>query len=217
MPRFLHIVPLINNFRCIRDVGGPSEWAINEQFFSIQGEGYWTGTPSWFIRLQGCSVGCPWCDSKDTWQTSQKTTALADILRGLPYDANHVVVTGGEPFEQDIHRLLTCLWSEGRSVQIETSGCYDVYGPGWITVSPKFFKPLSQQALRAASEIKQVVAIEDDIRRLREEVMPYVNQFVHVYLQPVSNGSRAINLCIDACKRYGYKLSLQTHKFIGVR
>jgi 7-carboxy-7-deazaguanine synthase len=214
--RWVRVMPL-QDFRCIQDVGGVSAWSINEQFFSIQGEGYWTGTPAWFIRLQGCSVGCPWCDSKPTWPQGQQMTALADILLGLSYDARHVVVTGGEPFEQDIRRLLKCLWSEGRSVQIETSGCYDVYGPGWITVSPKFFKPLSRQALRCASEIKQVVASRDDIDRLRAEVLPHVNQFVPVYLQPVSNGSRAIEWCIEACKRYGYKLSLQTHKLIGVQ
>ena len=96
------------------------------------------------------------------------------------------------------------------------SGCYDVYGPGWITVSPKFFKPLSRQALKQANEIKQVIASPDDIDRLRKEVLPHVNQFVPVYLQPVSNGSRAIKWCVEACKRYGYKLSLQTHKLIGV-
>jgi 7-carboxy-7-deazaguanine synthase len=215
MTRWIYVRPL-QNFGCIRDVNGISEWPINEQFFSIQGEGHWAGTPAWFIRLQGCLVGCSWCDSKSTWALGQRTTALADILRGLPYDARHVVVTGGEPFEQNIRRLLTCLWNEGRSVQIETSGCYDVYGPGWITISPKFFKPLSRQALKQANEIKQVVASPDDIDRLREEVLPHVNQFVPVYLQPVSNGSRAIKWCVEACKRYGYKLSLQTHKLIGV-
>jgi 7-carboxy-7-deazaguanine synthase len=215
MSRWSHVQPL-KNFNCIVKVEGPSEWKINEQFFSIQGEGHFTGTPSWFIRLQGCAVGCPWCDSKSTWESTGPVIKLGDILRGLPYDARHVVITGGEPFEQNIRRLLTCLWNEGRSVQIETSGCYDVYGPGWITVSPKFFKPLSTQALKAANEIKQVVAHKTDIERMQDEVLPHVNQFVPVYLQPVSNGSRAIKLCVEACKRYGYKLSLQTHKLIGV-
>jgi 7-carboxy-7-deazaguanine synthase len=216
MSRWINVRPLMRPFGAIIGTKGPSEWRLNEQFFSIQGEGHFYGTPAWFIRLQGCSVGCPWCDSKTTWSHEGKMTALADILQGLPYDARHVVITGGEPFEQNIRRLLKCLWIEGRSVQVETSGCYDVYGPAWITVSPKFFKPLSLQALKAANEIKQVVATADDIARLQHEVLPHVNQFVPVYLQPVSNGSRAIERCIEACKRYGYRLSLQTHKLIGV-
>ena len=207
----------LRDYGFLRDIEGASDFEINEQFFSVQGEGYWAGTPAWFVRLQGCEVGCPWCDSKSTWKRGTERFALADIVRGIPYDARHVVITGGEPFEQDIRRLQAALHREGRRVQVETSGCYDVYGPDWITVSPKFFKPLSQQALERADEIKQVVVSADDITRLQSDVLPYVNQFVPVFLQPVSNGSRALKLCIDACKRYGYRLSLQTHKLIGIQ
>lgn len=216
MARHLFVQPL-RDYGFLRDTEGASGFEINEQFFSVQGEGYWAGTPAWFVRLQGCEVGCPWCDSKSTWKRGAKRLALADIVRGIPYDARHVVITGGEPFEQDIRRLQAALHREGRRVQVETSGCYDVYGPDWITVSPKFFKPLSQQALKRADEIKQVVVSADDITRLQSDVLPYVNQFVPVFLQPVSNGSRALKLCIDACKRYGYRLSLQTHKLIGIQ
>ena len=206
----------LTDFSQLRDVPGSSLFAVAEQFFSIQGEGYWTGTPAWFIRLQGCSVGCPWCDSKSTWQAKSPGFALADIVRGIPYSARHVVITGGEPYEQDIRRLLYAIYRTGRRVQIETSGCYDVYGPEWITVSPKFFKPLSIQALQAANEIKQVIASPSDLEQFFEKVMPNVRQFVHVYLQPVSNGSRVLKLCIEACKKHGFSLSLQTHKLIGI-
>jgi 7-carboxy-7-deazaguanine synthase len=211
-----HYIRPVQNYNFLKNKPGASEFAIAEQFFSIQGEGRWTGTPAWFIRLQGCSVGCPWCDTKNTWEFSDFKTPLADIIKGISYDARHVVVTGGEPFEQDIRRLLHSLHHEGRMVQIETSGCFDVYGPGWITVSPKFFKPLSKQALWAACEIKQVVASQSDIDRLLSEVIPHIGQWTPVYLQPVSNGKRALKLCIDACKKHGFQLSLQTHKLIGI-
>jgi len=216
MVRSIFVQP-VRDYAFLQKIEGSSQFEINEQFFSIQGEGHWAGTPAWFIRLQGCQVGCPWCDSKSTWPRQGKQLALADIVRGMPYSARHVVITGGEPFEQDILRLQWALHREGRQVQVETSGCYDVYGPDWITVSPKFFKPLSKQALCRANEIKQVVASADDIYRLQTEVLPYINQFVPVFLQPVSNGNRALKLCIDACKKHGYKLSLQTHKFLGIK
>lgn len=216
MVRSLFVQP-VRDYAFLRKIEGSSNFEINEQFFSIQGEGHWAGTPAWFIRLQGCRVGCHWCDSKSTWPNQGNQFALADIVRGIPYDARHVVITGGEPFEQDIRRLQWALYQEGRQVQVETSGCYDVYGPDWITVSPKFFKPLSKQALRRANEIKQVVASADDIYRLQTDVLPHINQFVPVFLQPVSNGSRALKLCIDACKKHGYKLSIQTHKFLGIK
>lgn len=213
---YRRVVPLAD-YAQLRDTAGASRFAVAEQFFSVQGEGVFAGTPAWFIRLQGCQVGCTWCDTKETWSDAEPNVALADIVRGVPHSARHVVITGGEPFEQDIRRLLRALHLEGRSVQVETSGCYDVYGPAWITVSPKFFKPLSEQALRAANEIKQVVASEADIARLRDEVVPHISPWIPVALQPVSNGARALKLCLDACRQYGYRLSVQTHKLLGIR
>lgn len=212
---YRRIVPLTDYTR-LRHTKGASQFAVAEQFFSPQGEGVFVGTPAWFIRLQGCQVGCPWCDTKETWPSGEPSVALADLVRGIPQSARHVVVTGGEPFEQDIRRLLWALYLEGRSVQVETSGCYDVYGPAWITVSPKFFKPLSVQALRAAHEIKQVVASDADIARLREKVIPHVSAYTPVSLQPVSNGQRALEICLAACRQYGYRLSVQTHKLLGL-
>jgi len=196
---------------------GSTRIKINETFFSIQGEGRWTGMPAWFIRLQGCKVGCPWCDSKNTWPESQDDgVSFVELVRQIPYNARHVVVTGGEPFEQRIRRLLKAIDLTGRRVQVETSGCYDVERPGWITVSPKRYKPLSKQALKNADEIKQVVTCADDIKWMQEEVLPYCSRWIPVYLQPVSNGQRALELCIEECKRSGYLLSLQTHKMINI-
>lgn len=197
---------------------GDSKLRVNERFFSIQGEGRWVGTPAWFIRLQGCSVGCPWCDSKNTWKESEgDCISFVDLVREIPWNARHVVITGGEPFEQRIRRLLKAIDLTGRRVQVETSGCYDIERPGWITVSPKRFKPISKQALKNADEIKQVVACPDDIRWMKEEVLPHCSEWIPVYLQPVSNGERALNLCIDECKKSGYSLSIQTHKVINIK
>lgn len=196
---------------------GSTKFAINETFFSIQGEGFWAGTPAYFIRLQGCSVGCSWCDTKNSWNFSDEKISYTDIVRQIPFNVRHVVITGGEPFEHSIRKLLKAIDLTGRQVQIETSGCFDVEKPGWITVSPKRFKPLSMQALRTADEIKHVVTCEEDIRWMKEEVLPHISNYIPIFLQPVSNGKRAIQICIDECKRSGYRLSLQMHKFIGVQ
>ncbi len=191
--------------------------AVAEQFFSIQGEGYWVGTPAWFIRLQGCSIGCPWCDSKDTWNIVKPNMRIQDVIDGVPAHIKHVVITGGEPFEQNIQPLLRGISDNRHMVQIETSGCFDTYGPQWVTVSPKFIKPLSIQAIENASEIKQVVTCERDIERLMDEVLVHCSAYLPVYLQPVSNGSKALKICIDACEKTNFRLSVQTHKFLGLR
>ncbi len=57
------------------------QYPINEMFQTLQGEGYYTGVPAIFIRLQGCPVGCSWCDTKHTWEKqADRETALGDIL-----------------------------------------------------------------------------------------------------------------------------------------
>ncbi len=94
-------------------------YPINEMFQTLQGEGFYTGVPAIFIRLQGCPVGCSWCDTKHTWETrADRETSLGDILvktvesdawgsadaatlidsiQRQGWTARHVVITGGEP------------------------------------------------------------------------------------------------------------------------
>lgn len=126
---------------------------VNEVFYSVQGEGYWTGTPAVFIRLQGCKVGCRFCDTKHTWVAAEafqtdRATILQDLPRRSPglgrswaeitiqelvnwvrlnsHPTAIVVVTGGEPLEQaETFELVTALRESGRQVQIETSGTQD--------------------------------------------------------------------------------------------
>lgn len=135
--------------------------SINEVFETIQGEGFHTGVPSIFVRLQGCPVGCPWCDTKHTWTlddafltTADKVitktqeseaffnadaTALLAEFKRLQYTAKHVVITGGEPCMYDLSELTALLHAQGFSTQIETSGTYEVrcHPDTFVTVSPK--------------------------------------------------------------------------------
>lgn len=214
---------------------------VNEMFATIQGEGYWSGTPAVFIRLQGCPVGCPWCDTKHTWPTSplKHVDRHVMIAKTLPsptwadmdpehvvefcerlFPPRHYVITGGEPAAQDIYQLTVQLGRLGR-VQLETSGTHDVNvsTDTWVTVSPKFDMPggldVLPEALHRANEIKMPVTCQADIDRL----LPVLTEETRrkVALQPVDLDEAATELCIQQCVKHGWRLSLQTHKLIGLR
>ena len=166
---------------------------VNEIFETIQGEGVYTGVPSIFLRLQGCPVGCAWCDTKHTWEVDAcAEVALVDVVdKGQDsntwsdttiselityfqehWTAKHVVITGGEPCMYDLTDLTTQLETNGFSCQIETSGTFEIRTTPntWVTVSPKVnmkggFKILGS-AVGRANEVKHPVGTEKDIENL---------------------------------------------------
>lgn len=142
-----------------------SHYQVNEIFSSVQGEGFWTGKPCTFIRLQGCTVGCPWCDTKYTWAKGGTRMYVEDILKAI--DAPHVVITGGEPTMYDLDTLIYPLSRMGVYVQLETSGQNNLKGkekPHWITISPKknLLYDFPEELGAIADEIKWVVDDELD-------------------------------------------------------
>jgi len=183
--------------------GGPSESSktrfaegllLNEHFSTMQGEGSHTGKPSTFFRLQGCAVGCPWCDTKYTWKVNAANlvhyVALANKAPGSPefaiveaaflvrlakeYGNNHVVFTGGEPCVYDLFKVTNDLESLGFTTQIETSGTHEISAdPGtFVTLSPKVDMPgglvVLDDALLRADEIKMPVGKPADITTLQK-------------------------------------------------
>lgn len=215
---------------------------INEIFPTLQGEAYWTGTPATFIRLQGCPVGCSWCDTKHTWpkgspskkrsnkdivakENSSPTWTdflVSDIVDTVcNYQPTHFVITGGEPCAQNIKPLTEALLRVG-TVQIETSGTHEIdVSPGtWVTVSPKVgmsggFNVLDQ-ALFRADEIKMPVEHQTDIDNLLP-LVPHLQRNALIWLQPISQGDAATALCLKQCMEKNWRLSIQTHKYAGVR
>ena len=106
--------------------GNPVPVRVSEVFLSIQGEGPSAGTPAHFLRLQGCDVGCAWCDSKYTWDAAGgRETTLAEVWREAEKlgEAPMIVVTGGEPLEHPgIDAVLSEAITRWPRVEVETSG-----------------------------------------------------------------------------------------------
>lgn len=192
-------------------------WKVNEVFYSIQGEGKHTGMPAVFIRLAGCSMNCPFCDTKYAFQTGEEWDAnrLLDELKKYP--CKTVVVTGGEPTEQDAPALFDVLKNAGYEIHLETNGAHDtdVSRADFVCVSPK--KYVSPQMLKKADVIKIVVGQDTDLEDLKN-YYAYENAKTQIYLQPESNKQENINLCVKLLKNHPTaRLSLQTHKMANFR
>lgn len=223
----------------------PNTYKINEIFESIQGEGAMTGVPSIFIRLQGCPVGCAWCDTQHTWTLAEEFQSsaasvlaktkesqnwfsasaeqLLQILKDKHYTAKNVILTGGEPCMYDLRPLGQTLIDAGYSVSVETSGTFEVLvtADTWVTVSPKVDMKggyaVREDAMLRANEIKHPIAMDKHIEDL-DKLLLFATQTPPplVYLQPISQQKRATELAVKTCIKRNWRLSLQTHKFIGI-
>jgi 7-carboxy-7-deazaguanine synthase len=214
---------------------------VNELFQTIQGEGMRTGAPSVFLRLQGCDVGCPWCDTKHTWsmQAEQIHRAkmitkgeseesfvwmeVSDLVESIVrYPARNVVITGGEPCQYDLSLLCKNLWLNEKEVQIETSGTEQIrcHSQTWVTLSPKIGMPGGKEvradAVERANEIKMPIGKVADVGKLLDFIGFY-QPTVPIFVQPLSTQQHATELCISAATEYGWRVSLQAHKMAGLR
>ncbi|MEG5014518.1 MULTISPECIES: 7-carboxy-7-deazaguanine synthase QueE [unclassified Microcoleus] len=199
---------------------------IHETFqCTVQGEGYWTGTLVDFIRLAGCPVRCPWCDTG--YENGGKglpsvPQSIAQLLAQL--QSPRVVITGGEPFiHRDLPELVEALLEADKQVSIETSGAYwqDVSPQAWITLSPKEHVnpqyPVQELFWTRANEIKLVISTGEEVEFYHKHLASNVN--IPIFLQPEWNSKNlSIPIILELLKQNpSYRLSLQTHKFIGVQ
>lgn len=196
------------------------ELPIMEEFFTIQGEGKYTGTPAYFIRLGGCDVGCVWCDVKESWDAGSHPTCRVDeiIERVKNNDCDLVVITGGEPAMYDISALCSGLKSIGKKIAIETSGCYHLKGiVDWYTFSPKKFKSPTEEAYKKADELKIVIYNKSDFNWALEHSKK-VGDHCLLYIQPEwSKMEQVMPGIVEFTKRNkGWKISLQTHKYMKI-
>mgnify|MGYP001373633638 CR=1 FL=1 len=193
---------------------------LMEAFLSVQGEGYFTGKSSYFLRIGGCDVGCHWCDVKESWDPNlHPLTEVDKIIEEIKkYSVEIIVITGGEPLMWNLDYLCKCLKELDLQIHLETSGAYKLTGEfDWICLSPKkTLKPL-KELLEMADELKVIISNKNDFKwaeNQRKEVL----QECKLYLQPEwSKKESILPKIIDfVSKNLDWRISLQTHKYMNL-
>jgi organic radical activating enzyme len=192
---------------------------LMEEFYTIQGEGFYTGTAAYFIRIGGCDVGCHWCDVKESWNAElHPPTHIDNIVANAKKYANTVVVTGGEPLSWNMNPITRKLKEAGLRIHIETSGAYEVTGQwDWFCLSPKKAKLPVQSAYNIADELKIIIHNNNDFL-FAEEQAAKTNANAVLFLQPEwSKREKMTPLIVDyVMKNPKWKISLQTHKYLNI-
>ena len=193
---------------------------VMEAFYTLQGEGYHSGKPAYFIRLGGCDVGCVWCDVKESWDASLHTPlSIEKIIGGAnKHPGRLAVVTGGEPLMYNLEKLTNVLHINGFKTNIETSGAYPLSGNwDWICFSPKKFKAALPEFYSASHELKVIIFNKSDFK-FAEKHAELVNKNCILYLQPEwDKQEEMLPLIIDYVKQNPkWRVSLQTHKFLNI-
>ena len=203
---------------------------VVETFHSLQGEGIHAGRSAFFIRLGGCRVGCSWCDTKHSWPKEVHPRQSLEALQHTAQSAASggaafVVITGGEPLEHNLTPLCEALHSVGIPLHLETSGVGELTGSfAWITLSPKPHIPPQPEVLAACHELKVVVHEAADLAFAEAMAAAALNGRSNdqpapaLLLQPGWQSPTGQQLAIDYVRSHpSWRLSLQSHKWLGVR
>ena len=192
---------------------------IMEQFYTIQGEGFYSGNAAYFVRLGGCDVGCHWCDVKESWDAAlHPLTTVSSIVENVTASCKLAVITGGEPLMYNLGPLTKALKSAGVQTNIETSGAYEMSGEfDWVCLSPKKMKLPTASAYAAANELKVIIYNKHDFQ-FAEEQAALVNDGALLLLQTEWGKRNEMMPLIIAYVKANpkWKISLQTHKFLDI-
>ena len=210
-----------------------SSLPVVECFHSLQGEGEHAGRSAYFIRLASCKVGCPWCDTKDSWNSElHPQQSLIDLstqtAKAQEEGAAFVVITGGEPLHHNLDDLCkeirkSTLNLEKKSIPIhlETSGVDMLSGkPDWITLSPKRHSPPRLDNLLSCQELKVVIQNAEDLlfaKTMADAIKNNGKIKPQLFLQAGWENEEGQTLAIKFVKNNpDWRLSMQTHKWLGV-
>jgi len=194
-------------------------YPIVEIFHSVQGEGFHAGIPHVFVRFGNCNLRCEWCDTDFLTYEERKLDSIVDEV--LSYGCDRVIFTGGEPALQDLSTIGSSLKRKGISLSIETNGTIEV-DPiiDWICVSPKDqLYPNAKIIQRQGDELK-VVYCGQNLDMYDDLKMGFSHHFIQpCYLdsESVEENGRSFQAVEKLVKEsQGWRLSLQTHKWMGV-
>lgn len=191
---------------------------VNEIFYSVQGEGAYAGTAAIFVRLSGCNLKCPFCDTNFKFFREMSEAAVVEAIQKISQDCKFVVLTGGEPTLQVTNDFLELLHNKGYFVAMETNGTKVVpSGIDWVTCSPKtLFVDNGKLSIKECNELKLVFDGKNEPRDFGVKADYY-------YLQPCDTGNYSENkTIISRLVEYvkenpRWKISLQTQKILEVR
>lgn len=192
---------------------------VNEIFYSLQGEGYHVGSAAVFVRLSGCNLHCPFCDTQHESGTEMTEEEIVEAVKAYP--ARLVVITGGEPSLQLTKSLVNALHDIDKIVAVETNGTHSLPGNvDWITLSPKdnFLGGEAEVVLNIVDEIK---VIFDGVHV--PSMYPNIMCTHARFLQPCDTGdpvkdAETVQAAIEYIKKDPrWKLSLQIHKILNIR
>ncbi len=205
-------------------------YSVKEMFYTLQGEGAHTGRAALFIRFAGCNLwngfaasrefsACTFCDTDFVGINGQNggkfatPQLLVQQARALAPSANYVVLTGGEPLLQVDEPLLQALHAAGFAIAVESNGTIAApQGIDYLCISPKANVPLQQTS---GHTLKLVYPQADAPPPEHFATMA----FKHFYVQPMAGDhyAQSLQACIAYCMANPqWRLSLQTHKIIGI-
>ncbi len=214
---------------------------VQEIFPTLQGEGSYAGTPSIFIRLAGCNLQCEFCDTQfetafEDVRNKRLPVDIVETVNRLSTEnpgCTNVVITGGEPFRQNFVPLASKLLELGFTIEIETAGTLwidefsHIVDNCHVTVSPKTPK-LNKNIEKAAKAYKYIVGAENCPKgdcvvplTAKGKQLPLPRFAQQIFIQPMDvedpiKHADNIEAAVELCKQTGWRLSVQTHKYIGV-
>ncbi|MBM0143968.1 7-carboxy-7-deazaguanine synthase QueE [Segatella copri] len=193
-------------------------YKVNEIFYSLQGEGRWMGRPAVFVRMSGCNLKCPFCDTDFRGYREMSADDILSKCLEEGGECRFIVLTGGEPSLQVDEQLIATLHQAGYYLSMETNGTHAIpEGIDWVTCSPKVdFTEGGELVVRKVDELKLIFDGE-------HEVSDHGIACTFRYLQPCDVGNDSRNyLILSECIKYikahpEWQLSVQMHKIVGIR
>ena len=192
---------------------------VMEKFYTIQGEGHYSGQPFYFIRLGGCDVGCHWCDVKESWDHNQhQFIEVDDLIKDVKEYTSNVVITGGEPLMWNLSELTKRFKENNIKLHLETSGAYEMSGNwDWVCLSPKKKMLPKQEIYSKANELKVIIYNNDDFKFAIQE-SEKVSSKCKLFLQPEWSKFDIMKdkIAQFVMKNKNWNISLQIHKYLEI-